>query len=346
MGTINGRIDWVDTAKGICIVLVVMLHSVAGVEKAADQTGWMSAIVAFATPFRIPAFFLISGLFLNRVIARDWRLYLDRKLVFFAYFYCLWVTIQFAVKSPVFAQEIGWGGTLELYLMSFIQPFGALWFIYMLPIFFIVTKLLHDNAVPWLLVLVGAVALQVAPIHTGILLIDEFASRFVFFYAGYLFSRKVFLLADWARARSTMSLGLLAAWVLANGGVVYLGWSALPVVSLALGAAGAVAVVFASILIVSWGRLDVLRGFGENSIIIYLAFFFPMAVTRVILLELGVFSIGITSLIVTIAAVIGPMILWWMIQKTGIGMFLFRRPQWAYLRGTYGPPQNTQAAVG
>jgi uncharacterized membrane protein YcfT len=28
------RIDWVDYAKGICIVLVVMMHSTLGVEKA------------------------------------------------------------------------------------------------------------------------------------------------------------------------------------------------------------------------------------------------------------------------------------------------------------------------
>src|SRR2546421_9901939 len=34
------RIDWVDYAKGICIVMVVMMHSVLGVEKAAgDKIG-------------------------------------------------------------------------------------------------------------------------------------------------------------------------------------------------------------------------------------------------------------------------------------------------------------------
>ena len=95
-----GRIDWVDYAKGICIVMVVMMHSVLGVEKAADQTGFMHALVAFAKPFRMPDFFLISGLFLSVVIDRDWRTYLDRKVVHFAYFYLLWVTIQFGFKAP------------------------------------------------------------------------------------------------------------------------------------------------------------------------------------------------------------------------------------------------------
>src|ERR1041385_7848808 len=100
---IPARIDWVDYAKGICIVMVVMMHSVLGVEAAAGETGFMHALVAFAKPFRMPDFFLISGLFLAVVIDRDWRIYLDRKVVHFAYFYVLWVTIQFGFKAPSFA---------------------------------------------------------------------------------------------------------------------------------------------------------------------------------------------------------------------------------------------------
>ena len=94
------RVDWVDYAKGFCIVMVVMMHSTLGVEAAAGQESWMHALVAFAKPFRMPDFFLISGLFLARVIDRDWRTYIDRKVVHFVYFYVLWVTIQFAFKAP------------------------------------------------------------------------------------------------------------------------------------------------------------------------------------------------------------------------------------------------------
>src|SRR4051795_3462622 len=77
-----GRVVWVDYAKGICIVMVVMMHSVLGVEAAAGQTGFMHLLVAFAKPFRMPDFFLISGLFLAVVIDRDWRTYLDRKVAY------------------------------------------------------------------------------------------------------------------------------------------------------------------------------------------------------------------------------------------------------------------------
>src|ERR1700741_4837028 len=123
------RVDWVDYAKGICIVMVVMMHSVLGVEQAAGESGFMHALVVFAKPFRMPDFFLISGLFLPLVIDRDWRPYLDRKVVHFAYFYVLWVTIQFAFKAPGFAAESSWAHAGFLYLEFFIDPFGTLWFI-------------------------------------------------------------------------------------------------------------------------------------------------------------------------------------------------------------------------
>src|SRR3978361_1106384 len=180
---VAGRVDWVDYAKGICIVMVVMMHSVLGVEAAAGQTGFMPVVVAFGKPFRMPDFFLISGLFLSVVIDRDWRTYLDRKVVHFAYFYVLWVTIQFGFKAPSFAAGSSWSHVGYLYLESFIEPFGTLGFIYLLPIFFIVTKLTR-NAPPLAIFAVAAL-LEMTHLATGWTVIDEFCARFVYFYMGY-----------------------------------------------------------------------------------------------------------------------------------------------------------------
>src|SRR3954466_16001643 len=175
MGTEAGqvgapRVDWVDYAKGFCIVMVVMMHSTLGVEAAAGDTSWMHHLVAFAKPFRMPDFFLISGLFLARVIDRDWRAYLDRKVVHFAYFYVLWVTIQFAFKAPGLMATQGALGLVGLYLEAYVEPFGTLWFIYLLPIFFVVTKLTR-NVSP-LAIWVLAAGLEIAPIETGWTVID------------------------------------------------------------------------------------------------------------------------------------------------------------------------------
>jgi uncharacterized membrane protein YcfT len=335
------RVDWVDYAKGICIVMVVMMHSVLGVEKAADQTGFMHLVVAFAKPFRMPDFFLISGMFLSVVIDRDWRTYLDRKLVHFAYFYVLWVTIQFGFKAPSFAAETGWGHVGLLYLQSFIEPFGTLWFIYLLPVFFVVTKL--TRRLPPLAIWGMAAALEMAHIATGWTVIDEFCARLVYFYSGYLFADYVFALSDRARARPAWALLGLAVWGLINGGLVELGFGEWPLISLALGLAGAGAIVVSGTLLARARRLNFLRFCGEHSIVIYLAFFLPMAATRTLLLRSGMIpDIGVISLIVTIAGVIGALLIWRMALAVGAN-FLFERPA-AFWIAPKKPHATLQAA--
>ena len=115
--THDGRVDWVDYAKGFCIVFVVVMHSTLGVEAARAKDGWLHGLVEFARPFRMPDFFLISGLFLARVIDRDWREFLDRKVAHFAYFYLLWMTLHFVVKAADIAAAGGAGEVTPLYLL-------------------------------------------------------------------------------------------------------------------------------------------------------------------------------------------------------------------------------------
>jgi uncharacterized membrane protein YcfT len=318
------RIDWVDYAKGICIVMVVMMHSVLGVELAAGQTGFMHILVAFAKPFRMPDFFLISGLFLAVVIDRDWRTFLDRKVVHFAYFYVLWVTIQFGFKAPSFAAETGWAHAGFLYLESFIEPFGTLWFIYLLPVFFVVAK--ATRKLPWLPIWGLAALLEMAHIATGWTVIDEFCARFVYFYSGYLFAGHVFALSDRARARPALALVGLAAWALVNASLVGSGFSEWPLISLMLGLSGACAIVTIGTLLARARWLNFLRFCGEHSIVIYLAFFLPMAATRTLLLRTGMIpDVGTISLIVTVAALAGALAIWRIALALGAN-FLFERP--------------------
>jgi uncharacterized membrane protein YcfT len=324
------RVDWVDYAKGFCIVMVVMMHSTAGVELAAGQPSWMGYVVAFAKPFRMPDFFLISGLFLARVIDRDWRTYLDRKVVHFAYFYALWVTIQFAFKAPGLAAEHGGLGVVLLYAEAFVEPFGTLWFIYLLPIFFVVTKLTRN--VPPLVIFAIAAALEIAPVDTGWTVIDEFAARFVYFYLGYVLAARVFQIAAAAQARPALGAYLLTAWAVLNGFYVFSGLADKPFVSLTLGVAGAAAVVAFSALLAKSDVFAALRYLGRNSIVVYLAFFIGMAASRSLLLKTGLIpDLGAVALIVTACGIGGAVTLFWATRNTPL-RFLFERPAWARLQ--------------
>jgi uncharacterized membrane protein YcfT len=319
------RVDWVDYAKGFCIVFVVMMHSTLGVELASGHEGWMHYVVEFARPFRMPDFFLISGLFLANVIDRDWKTYLDRKVVHFAYFYLLWMTIQFLFKAPGIAHEHGVQEVLRLYALSLIEPFGTLWFIYLLPIFFVVVKL--TKHVPVWIMWPAAAALEIGHFHTGWTVPDEFAQRFVYFYTGYVLAPHIFKVAKRVQNNPANGFVMLALWAPVNGVIIALGWSQLPFISLALGLLGAAAVVRVSALMSVSDAFAPLRYFGQNSIVIYLAFFLPMAATRAVLLKTGIISdVGTEALIITIAGVIVPIMLFWLVRWSP-ARFLFERPR-------------------
>lgn len=342
------RVGWVDAAKGLCIIFVVMMHSTLGVGIAMDGRGFMHEIVSFARPFRMPDFFLISGLFLAVVIDRPWRRYVDRKVVHFAYFYVLWLTIQFAFKAPGMVAESGAAATAGDYLMAFVQPFGTLWFIYILPIFFLFTRLV--KSLPVWFVFCWAAFLEILPVHTGSVLFDEFCARYVYFFAGYAFAAHVFALARRFDATPSSALVYLALWAPLNALLVFTpapealafllqpesgqtgglgGLAELPLIGLALGFAGAVAIVAVAVLAVRSVRAAWLSWLGAHSIVIYLAFFLPMAATRTVLVRLGLDDVGLVSLAVTVAAVAGPVALYAAIRLTGYGRFLFERPAWA-----------------
>jgi uncharacterized membrane protein YcfT len=279
----------------------------------------------------MPEFFMISGLFLSRIIDRDWRTYGDRRVVHFLYFYLLWLIIHSALKFPQVS-----GGSVAVFLehlaFSLVEPFSILWFIYLLAVFGALTKLLRRVYPPVLLA--AAAALEIAPIETNWYLLNEFCNRYVYFLAGYILAPHVFRLAGWADAHRGLTLLVLAAWALVNGFATmtpsgiesFPTIASLPFLSLMFGAAGAVATVFTAVLLVRTVLAEPLRYAGAQAIAIYLALVIPMAATRILLLKSGLIQdVGVVSLIVTIVAIIVPLILERLVRHTPAS-FLFRRP--------------------
>lgn len=316
------RVDWVDYAKGWCIILVVMMHSTLGVEEALGQQSWLHGFIDWARPFRMPDFFLVAGLFLARTIEKPWADFLDRKVLHFAYFFVLWTLIQGAPKLL-----LAGGDPLSVMCdlaFAMIEPFGTLWFIYLLPIFFVTTKLLR-RAPSWA-VLAAASALQMANVATQSTVIDEFAGRYVYFYAGYLFAPRIFAFAEAARANLRRTVPALILWGVTNDLAVRCGYSGLPAISLLLGFAGAAAVVAFSALLAEVRVLPSLAWLGARSMVVYLAFVLPMAATRIAIIKTGlVVDGGAIALAVTAAAVIVPIIVRTLTRATPFE-FLFERP--------------------
>jgi uncharacterized membrane protein YcfT len=337
----GARVLWVDFAKAWSIVLVVTMHSTLHVGFEIGGTGWLHEVVAFAKPFRMPDFFLVSGLFLGRVVDRPWREFLDKRVLHFAYFYALWLFIELVLKSA----HMGLTNPVDFlraYLWGFVEPFSSMWFIQILPVFFLTARLVRK--VPTAIVLVVAAGLHIlAALHpsggvyamesqlTHFTTINSFCMFFIYFIAGHLFRRRIFDFAAWIGARPALAVVGLLAWAVLEQAAVRSGLPEVPGPTLALGFAGAFAVIAISTLA---ARVALLRPFaycGRNSLVIYLSFFAPMIAARYLLAHTGaVTDVGLASLIVASAAVVAPLLLHAATRDTPLA-FLYRRPAWARL---------------
>ena len=363
----SNRLSWVDSAKGISIILVVMMYSVFNVGQDAGGVGLFHYVIAFATPFRMPEFFLISGLFLSQVIKRPWARYADRRVLHYFYFYALWAVIHLVVKvgiashAPVeAAQDIAW---------AVIEPYGVLWFIYLLAVYSAVTKLCYQFKIPHAAVLLVGTILEIGVTqHFGesgltingftvrSYLVEQFCSYFVFFYAGYLLAPAIFRLVDWAMNHVWQSLILLFAWSAIEAILVFspgygvfpdhvdLGLAGLPGVRLTLAVAGAIALCVMGGLLSKVSFMDWLRWLGEHSLIVYLVFVLPMSFTRAALVKFHLAgSVTLASLLVMLVAIGFSVALYGLVQWTGRGKFLFERPAWAHIPGTPGSRDQVRA---
>jgi len=341
------RLNWVDSAKGISIIMVVMLYASNSVGKNTGDTGFLHYIIGFATPFRMPEFFLLSGLFLSSVIMRDWKSYLDRRFVHYLYFYGLWALIMIVIKIALFSAHPV--HALSLIAWSLVEPYSMLWFIYVLALFSLTAKIAYSLKIPHWAMLIGAALLQIFPIQTPSYAINQFAEYLIYFYAGYVFAPLIFKIVQYFLERPLLSIGSLFLWAIINGALVFspsfkampasfeMGFAALPVLHLGLALIGAMAVCVLAAFISRFNLMNWLRWIGAHSIVIFLAFGLPLGLSREILLRFNLIeNTGILSLVILLIGLVAPLILYWLVQKTGYGKFLFERPAWAHILGTRG----------
>jgi uncharacterized membrane protein YcfT len=324
------RVDWVDYAKGVCILAVVIFYCAGTVQASTGEAGWMRYLVDFAHPFRMPDFFLVAGLFVSRVLDRPWRSYADTKIVHFLYFYVLWITIEFLALNWRLLLEWEPVEALAHYAILYIQPEGHLWFIYMLPAYFLATRLLRGVPAGW--VIAAAIVLKLANPETGWKMIDRFGMYFVFFYCGHVFAPYLFRLAELCRTHPKRALVVLALWCVVNGIAVKLTITDVPVVHLVMGFSGALAVLIFSALVAGMRSMEWLRYIGQHSIVVYLAFFFPMIVARKIIMDFQLLEgPGNIAFAITVLSTLGAFMIYWAVRRTPL-RFLFERPQWATLK--------------
>lgn len=341
------RCDWVDAAKGLSIILVVMMYSAYNVGKYTSGIGILHYIIGFATPFRMPEFFLISGLFLSNVIARDWPRYADRRVVHYFYFYAVWAAINVVLKTGIAGHDLP--GMLQGLALAVVEPYGVLWFIYMLGVFSVTVKLARRFKVPHALVIAVAAALQMSGFQSVSYIVTQFCAYFVFFYTGYVAAPLVFRIVAFAEEHPRRATGGLVLWAILETFLVFwpdgtphptemqMGLAAFPPLHLALAVAGAIALCVLGRLLMYYAFMDWLRWLGEHSLVVYLAFTLPMSAVRIVAMKTGlVTDVSALSVLVLVSSTATPALLYLVIKRFGVGQFLFERPAWAHIPGTPG----------
>ena len=335
------RIDWVDAAKGLTMTLVVMKHATYNDAVALNHVPYLFNILCeFTIPFRMPLFFLVAGLFAMRALRSDFRSFIDGKVLHFVYFYLLWSVIQIGLKIAL-PHDSEWAVTYRDLLLIPFEPFGLLWFIYELSIFFVLMRLLRDA--PKALVIGAALALYFANVQTGWTIPDEFAHRFIFFVSGVYGAPYVFQMAEWARTHVAAALGASAAMFIAVGLIVFSGAVDIRAMELLTGYVGGAATLMCVAMLVARGWGAPLTYIGSRSLYVFLAFFLPMAATRIALLKLGVTNGDLLTLACIVMAVGTPLLAYRIVKDTPLSFF-FVRPQAFRLKAQATASEATAAA--
>src|SRR5450432_4284481 len=185
----KSRLPWVDYLKGIAILLVVYRHVVSGIQLSGiivPQAVITANMIFFS--FRMPLFFLLSGLFIGGSLAKR----TTGQLVFIKfenliYPYLVWAVLQLTIEIP-FSHFTNVHKGLINYAYILYQPreVDQLWClpaIFFINVIFLLLKK-RFNPDPWMQILFGLILYFVAPHFDRYSIISDWMAFYVFFAIG------------------------------------------------------------------------------------------------------------------------------------------------------------------
>ena len=172
----GSRLNWVDVAKGLGIVLVVVGHVIRGLVSA-DLMNWTATarfVDAWIYSFHMPLFFFLSGLFLCRSARRDSLLdFVSDKARVIAYPYIVWSTITVVLKSALGSIPNKPRELSDLLLLAY-EPIEQYWFLYVLFVVTTVIGALVRFVSPWLIIVIAMAAYPgILPFSTSGTILDR-----------------------------------------------------------------------------------------------------------------------------------------------------------------------------
>ena len=173
--SVAARVQWIDAAKGIGIILVVIGHSLRGLETAdiLSFSGVFGRIDAFIYAFHMPLMFLLSGLFMHKALPQGWLRYVLKHAQRLIWPLVLWTYIFFLCKilaGGAANSPIGWQNFPFLPL----PPRAHFWFLWALFLGFLMIKGIYAlgsafkfRSISWPIVTIVTIMLVVLWVGSG-----------------------------------------------------------------------------------------------------------------------------------------------------------------------------------
>lgn len=342
---LQGRHEWVDAAKAISITLVVLTHAATWLADIGIDGGLVIERINFAAAGgRMPLFFLASGLFAGKWLARDWRDLVNRKLAVLSWAFLAWQLVMFGYKYTAALLLPGQeNASLAEHLMRMlaapVRPNAELWFLWALVVFFAAAKLIRAWPRRW--ALAAAAALSIA--WSGVVMpalgpellrlagpgLSKFPCYFVFFLAGATFSAAI--LDVGARARWWQGFAVMVVWVVVIGIVnVFEPIGSIVGVVFVEQIAG---VIGGAALAVVLAPIRAVRSLGQRTLPVYLSH-----TTFIVMIACALHLTGVTvngaaaTALALVGAVLASVLLGLALHRRWGATVLFNPPSWFQLR--------------
>ena len=346
------RMAWIDYARGICIILVCYRHCFDGLRQAGFATGDFPVLqvlnVCFYS-FRMPLFFIISGLFVSRSLLKKGLLSYTRSR-FSVVFYPLmiWGGLQITLQL-IFHNYVNGSPSYRDYLNLIIYPrnpsnsqqfwyLNALFFVGIFYAFFKVVcrfKLWHHAVISLLMYVAGNYLIH---IHVKLFLFQDVLHYYLYFFlgdliSGYIFQKKttdLLLSARWLTLSALLFVVTQSVFTIVNfnhsddnyisGNMIWL--------NLLISLSGCLFVVQVCKWLERKNILQWLRIIGYHSLYIYLMHLMVIAAVRVVLVHvLHITYVPVMLTTAIFAGVLVPMVIYNIVTRLGAWwLFSLKKP--------------------
>lgn len=312
----QNRINWIDSAKGIAIILVVYGHIILGLHNAGMWNTFNYHLqYSFIYTFHMPLFFMLSGLFLSKWVSRDANQAITQKARRLLIPYVVWSIIQ-GVVMIFLSTDTNSNNDWTLLMRIPTTPFSQFWYLYDLFFMFIFYYLLFRF-----------LRLKLKWILLGALFIAPFASYINFWQFYRLFYYFFFFLLGsiiWEYRNKLNQIPVIKSGICFIGvNIVYFLLPLSQFLHNIFGIVVALVGIAFVIAIVMHVKIKFIEIIGQLSMPIYLMHILAMAGARIFLLKLGITNLELQIIFGLIMGIGLPLIGYGLMYKLHLHKLLF-----------------------